>query len=146
MAVLNVGAPCAGMNAAVRAAIRIGIIQGHSMLAVHDGFEGLAQGKVTKFHTNSSLTNTECFSSAVCLICVSTVSLILSLDRVYHLEQCWRLDRKRESQRNLENRNSAKIRVTSFKLYRITGRYAPCPMTHDLIVVFGKLEITTFNI
>uniref|UniRef100_A0AAR2JLE4 6-phosphofructokinase n=1 Tax=Pygocentrus nattereri TaxID=42514 RepID=A0AAR2JLE4_PYGNA len=51
VAVLNVGAPCAGMNAAVRAAVRIGIIQGHSMLAVHDGFEGLAQGKVTKHHT-----------------------------------------------------------------------------------------------
>lgn len=46
MAILNVGAPCAGMNAAVRAAVRIGILQGHSMLAVHDGFEGLAQGKV----------------------------------------------------------------------------------------------------
>lgn len=34
------------MNAAVRSAVRIGIIQGHNMLAVHDGFEGLAQGKV----------------------------------------------------------------------------------------------------
>lgn len=46
LAILNVGAPCAGMNAAVRSAVRIGILQGHSMLAVHDGFEGLAQGKV----------------------------------------------------------------------------------------------------
>ncbi|KAG9340267.1 hypothetical protein JZ751_021710 [Albula glossodonta] len=44
VAIVNVGAPCAGMNAAVRSAVRIGIIQGHSMLAVHDGFEGLAQG------------------------------------------------------------------------------------------------------
>lgn len=47
MAILNVGAPCAGMNAAVRAAVRIGIIQGHNMLAVHDGFEGLAEAKVS---------------------------------------------------------------------------------------------------
>ncbi|CAM4678521.1 unnamed protein product [Leuciscus chuanchicus] len=45
VAILNVGAPCAGMNAAVRAAVRIGLIQGHNMLAVHDGFEGLAQEK-----------------------------------------------------------------------------------------------------
>lgn len=43
---MNIGAPCAGMNAAVRAAVRMGIIQGHNMLAVHDGFDGLAQGQV----------------------------------------------------------------------------------------------------
>lgn len=46
MAIVNIGAPCAGMNAAVRAAVRIGIIQGHSMLAVYDGFDGLAEGQV----------------------------------------------------------------------------------------------------
>uniref|UniRef100_A0A7N6C2V4 ATP-dependent 6-phosphofructokinase n=1 Tax=Anabas testudineus TaxID=64144 RepID=A0A7N6C2V4_ANATE len=46
VAVMNVGAPCAGMNAAVRAAVRMGLIQGHNMLAVHDGFDGLAQGQV----------------------------------------------------------------------------------------------------
>uniref|UniRef100_A0A9J8CXH2 6-phosphofructokinase n=1 Tax=Cyprinus carpio carpio TaxID=630221 RepID=A0A9J8CXH2_CYPCA len=44
IAILNVGAPCAGMNAAVRSAVRIGILQGHNMLAVHDGFDGLANG------------------------------------------------------------------------------------------------------
>lgn len=43
---LNVGAPAAGMNAAVRSTVRIGLIHGHRMLAVHDGFEGLAYGKV----------------------------------------------------------------------------------------------------
>ncbi|KAF5886026.1 ATP-dependent 6-phosphofructokinase, muscle type-like [Clarias magur] len=43
---VNVGAPCAGMNAAVRSAVRTGILQGHQMLAVHDGFEGLAEGKI----------------------------------------------------------------------------------------------------
>ncbi|KAM6294450.1 ATP-dependent 6-phosphofructokinase, muscle type isoform 2-T2 [Aegotheles albertisi] len=46
LAVLNVGAPAAGMNAAVRATVRIGLIHGHRMLAVHDGFEGLAFGQV----------------------------------------------------------------------------------------------------
>uniref|UniRef100_A0A8C5AT96 6-phosphofructokinase n=1 Tax=Gadus morhua TaxID=8049 RepID=A0A8C5AT96_GADMO len=46
VAVMNIGAPCAGMNSAVRSAVRIGMIQGHTMLAVHDGFDGLAHGNV----------------------------------------------------------------------------------------------------
>lgn len=46
MAVMNVGAPAAGMNAAVRSTVRIGLIHGHRMLGVHDGFEGLAFGMV----------------------------------------------------------------------------------------------------
>uniref|UniRef100_A0A8D0FS35 ATP-dependent 6-phosphofructokinase n=1 Tax=Strix occidentalis caurina TaxID=311401 RepID=A0A8D0FS35_STROC len=46
LAVLNVGAPAAGMNAAVRSTVRIGLIHGHRMLAVHDGFEGLAYGRI----------------------------------------------------------------------------------------------------
>uniref|UniRef100_A0A3B4DZD7 ATP-dependent 6-phosphofructokinase n=1 Tax=Pygocentrus nattereri TaxID=42514 RepID=A0A3B4DZD7_PYGNA len=46
IAIMNVGAPCAGMNAAVRSAVRIGILQGHNMLAIHDGFEGLAHGNI----------------------------------------------------------------------------------------------------
>ncbi|KAA0707164.1 ATP-dependent 6-phosphofructokinase, muscle type [Triplophysa tibetana] len=53
VAILNVGAPCAGMNAAVRAAVRIGIIQGHNMLAVHDGFEGLAEAKIEPITWNT---------------------------------------------------------------------------------------------
>uniref|UniRef100_A0A671TE36 6-phosphofructokinase type A n=1 Tax=Sinocyclocheilus anshuiensis TaxID=1608454 RepID=A0A671TE36_9TELE len=51
VAILNVGAPCAGMNAAVRAAVRIGLIQGHNMLAIHDGFEGLAEEKPITWNT-----------------------------------------------------------------------------------------------
>uniref|UniRef100_A0AAQ4QDB9 Phosphofructokinase, muscle b n=1 Tax=Gasterosteus aculeatus aculeatus TaxID=481459 RepID=A0AAQ4QDB9_GASAC len=46
IAVLNVGAPCAGMNAAVRSTVRIGLLQGHHMLAVHEGFDGLAHGMI----------------------------------------------------------------------------------------------------
>lgn len=58
MAIMNIGAPCAGMNAAVRAAVRMGIIQGHSMLAVHDGFDGLAQGQVCHKDFNGAKTGT----------------------------------------------------------------------------------------
>lgn len=46
MAILNVGAPAAGMNAAVRSAARTAISQGHKVYVVHDGFEGLAAGQV----------------------------------------------------------------------------------------------------
>ncbi|XP_048866432.1 ATP-dependent 6-phosphofructokinase, platelet type-like isoform X1 [Brienomyrus brachyistius] len=46
VAVLNVGAPAAGMNAAVRAAVRVGISEGHKMFAVNDGFEGFAKGQI----------------------------------------------------------------------------------------------------
>lgn len=37
LAILNVGAPAAGMNAAVRSAVRSGISQGHTVYVVHDG-------------------------------------------------------------------------------------------------------------
>lgn len=46
VAVLNVGAPAAGMNAAVRSAVRVGITEGHKMFAVNDGFEGFYKGQV----------------------------------------------------------------------------------------------------
>ncbi|KAK5933844.1 hypothetical protein CgunFtcFv8_014294 [Champsocephalus gunnari] len=46
IAILNVGAPCAGMNAAVRSTVRVGLLQGHRMLAVHDSFDGLAHGLI----------------------------------------------------------------------------------------------------
>ncbi|XP_057227138.1 ATP-dependent 6-phosphofructokinase, platelet type isoform X3 [Malurus melanocephalus] len=46
VAVLNVGAPAAGMNAAVRAAVRVGLTEGHKIFAVIDGFEGFSRGKI----------------------------------------------------------------------------------------------------
>lgn len=46
LAILNVGAPAAGMNAAVRSAVRIGISRGHTVYVVNDGFEGLSKGQV----------------------------------------------------------------------------------------------------
>ncbi|XP_076838256.1 ATP-dependent 6-phosphofructokinase, platelet type-like isoform X2 [Brachyhypopomus gauderio] len=49
VAVLNVGAPAAGMNAAVRSAVRVGITEGHTMFAVYDGFEGFSKGQIKEF-------------------------------------------------------------------------------------------------
>ncbi|XP_010641916.1 ATP-dependent 6-phosphofructokinase, platelet type isoform X2 [Fukomys damarensis] len=46
VAVINVGAPAAGMNAAVRSAVRVGIAEGHKMFAVYDGFDGFAKGHI----------------------------------------------------------------------------------------------------
>ncbi|XP_035993231.1 ATP-dependent 6-phosphofructokinase, platelet type isoform X3 [Fundulus heteroclitus] len=46
VAVMNVGAPAAGMNAAVRSAVRVGITEGHRMFAVNDGFEGFYKGQI----------------------------------------------------------------------------------------------------
>ncbi|XP_078281322.1 ATP-dependent 6-phosphofructokinase, platelet type isoform X1 [Rhinoraja longicauda] len=46
VAVLNVGAPAAGMNAAVRSAVRLGISEGHKMFAVTDGFDGFMKGQI----------------------------------------------------------------------------------------------------
>lgn len=45
-AILNVGAPAAGMNSAVRSAVRSGLSHGHKVYGVNDGFLGLADGAV----------------------------------------------------------------------------------------------------
>ncbi|KAM9229509.1 ATP-dependent 6-phosphofructokinase, platelet type [Dugong dugon] len=44
--IINVGAPAAGMNAAVRSAVRTGISDGHRMFAVYDGFDGFSKGQI----------------------------------------------------------------------------------------------------
>lgn len=46
VAIINVGAPAAGMNAAVRSAVRVGIADGHKMFAIYDGFDGFAKGQI----------------------------------------------------------------------------------------------------
>ena len=53
IAVMNAGAPAPGMNTAVRAAVRLGLDQGHIMLAVSNGFEGLAAGQVKEMEWTS---------------------------------------------------------------------------------------------
>jgi len=54
IAVLNAGAPAPGMNTAARAAIRLGLDQGHIMLGVRNGFEGLAAGEVEEMEWMST--------------------------------------------------------------------------------------------
>jgi len=54
LAVINVGAPACGVNAAVRSIIRYGLCEGHAMHAIFDGFEGLVNNQV-KSHENESL-------------------------------------------------------------------------------------------
>ncbi|XP_066541975.1 ATP-dependent 6-phosphofructokinase, liver type isoform X2 [Hoplias malabaricus] len=53
VAILNVGAPAAGMNAAVRSAVRMGLAAGHKVYTVNDGFEGLAKGAINEVSWNS---------------------------------------------------------------------------------------------
>jgi 6-phosphofructokinase 1 len=48
LAILNAGAPAPGMNSAVRAAVRIGLDRGHTMLGVKHGFEGLIKNDIAE--------------------------------------------------------------------------------------------------
>lgn len=44
--ILHAGAPAPGMNTAVRAAVRLGLDQGHIMLGIHNGFDGFAKNEI----------------------------------------------------------------------------------------------------
>jgi 6-phosphofructokinase 1 len=46
LAVLTAGGPAPGMNAAVRAAVRLGLDRGHVMLGVRNGFAGLIEREI----------------------------------------------------------------------------------------------------
>ncbi len=46
LAVVHGGGPAPGMNTAVRAAVRLGLDRGYSVLAVRNGFRGLRRGEV----------------------------------------------------------------------------------------------------
>ena len=48
-AVLTAGAPTPGMNTAVRTAVRLAIDRGHTVVAVRNGFDGLAKDEVEEF-------------------------------------------------------------------------------------------------
>ncbi len=50
IAVMNAGAPSPGMNTAARAAIRLGMDQGHIMLGIRNGFDGFAKGEVSEMN------------------------------------------------------------------------------------------------
>jgi 6-phosphofructokinase 1 len=46
LAVMHMGGPAPGMNTAVRAAVRLGLDRGHTMLGVRNGLQGLLAGRV----------------------------------------------------------------------------------------------------
>lgn len=46
--VIHAGGLAPGMNTAARAAVRLGISRGYTMLGIHDGFPGLRDGRVTE--------------------------------------------------------------------------------------------------
>jgi 6-phosphofructokinase 1 len=50
LAIMNAGAPSPGMNAAARAAVRIGIDQGHQIIGVNHAFRGLIEGDFREFN------------------------------------------------------------------------------------------------
>ena len=47
MAVINVGAPACGMNAAMRAFVRLSLTNGYGVMGIRFGFEGLVQDNVS---------------------------------------------------------------------------------------------------
>lgn len=51
MGLINVGAPAAGMNSAGRAAVRLAQCDGHVVMGIRDGFDGLMADKVRQFFT-----------------------------------------------------------------------------------------------
>jgi len=48
--VLTSGGDAPGMNAAIRAVIRVGLIKGFEMYAIYDGYRGLYEGKIEKMY------------------------------------------------------------------------------------------------
>jgi 6-phosphofructokinase 1 len=48
LAIMHIGAPACGMNAAVRSFVRNAIYRGDTVYGIHDGIEGLVSGHITK--------------------------------------------------------------------------------------------------
>jgi 6-phosphofructokinase 1 len=46
LAIMHAGSPAPGMNTAVRAAVRIGLDRGHTILGIQNGFPGLIEGAI----------------------------------------------------------------------------------------------------
>ncbi|MCC7164568.1 MAG: 6-phosphofructokinase [Anaerolineae bacterium] len=53
LAIMHGDAPAPGMNTAVRAAVRLGLDQGHTMLAIYDAIEGFARGDIREMNWTS---------------------------------------------------------------------------------------------
>jgi 6-phosphofructokinase 1 len=52
---MHAGAPCCGMNAAVRSFVRNCIYRGDTVLGIHDGVEGLVEGNVRQLNWSGSI-------------------------------------------------------------------------------------------
>lgn len=50
MAVMHIGAPACGMNAAVRSFVRNCIYRGDTVFGIHDGIEGLIAGNINRMN------------------------------------------------------------------------------------------------
>lgn len=50
MAVMHIGAPACGMNAAVRSFVRNCIYRGDTVFGIHDGIEGLIAGNIKQMN------------------------------------------------------------------------------------------------
>lgn len=50
LGVLCIGAPACGMNPAIRSFARLAMFEGHTVLGLHDGVEGIAEGNVHMKH------------------------------------------------------------------------------------------------
>lgn len=50
IAVIHAGGPAPGMNTAVRAAVRLGVDNGHIMFGVYNGFRGLIEGEIQELN------------------------------------------------------------------------------------------------
>lgn len=50
LAVMNAGGPAPGMNTAVRAAVRLGLDNGHILFGIRHGFEGLINGDIEELN------------------------------------------------------------------------------------------------
>jgi 6-phosphofructokinase 1 len=53
LAVINAGDPAPGMNTAIRAAVRLGLDRGHTMLGIRGGFPGLCRGDLVELDWQS---------------------------------------------------------------------------------------------
>ena len=59
LAVINIGAPAGGMSTAVRAFVRFSLYQGHTVLGIRDGINGLFDDKVmnTRYSFDPQMTD-----------------------------------------------------------------------------------------
>lgn len=47
LGLMNVGAPACGVNAAMRAFVRLALTNGYGVMGIHFGFDGLVQDNVS---------------------------------------------------------------------------------------------------